>query len=34
MARLRFWTVLLILLVLSVYLSLVVWRQVERLFGL
>jgi hypothetical protein len=34
LARLRFWTILLALLVLSAYLSLVVWRQVERLFGL
>jgi hypothetical protein len=34
MARLRFWAVLLTLLVLAAYLSLVVWRQVEQLFGL
>jgi hypothetical protein len=34
LARLRFWVVLLTLLVLAAYLSLVVWRQVERLFGL
>lgn len=34
LARLRFWVVLLTLLVLASYLSLVVWRQVERLFGL
>jgi hypothetical protein len=34
LARLRFWVVLLTLLVLASYLSLVVWRQIERLFGL
>ena len=34
LARLRFFAVLLALLVLSAYLSLVVWRQIERLFGL
>ena len=34
LARLRFWTVLLTLLVLTAYLTLVVWHQVERLFGL
>ena len=34
LARLRFFTVLLALLVVAAYLSLVVWRQVERLFGL
>jgi hypothetical protein len=34
LARIRFWAVLLILLVLTVYVSLIVWRQVERLFGL
>jgi hypothetical protein len=34
LARLRFWAVLLTLLVLSAYLSLVVWRQIEGLFGL
>ena len=34
LARLRFWAVLLTLFVLAAYLSLVVWHQVERLFGL
>jgi hypothetical protein len=34
LARLRFFAVLLALLVSAAYLSLVVWRQVERLFGL
>lgn len=34
LARLRFWTVLLALLVLTAYLSVVVWNQIERLFGL
>jgi hypothetical protein len=34
LARLRFLAVLLALLVLTAYVSLVVWRQVERLFGL
>jgi hypothetical protein len=34
LARLRFLAVLLALLVLSAYVSLVVWRQIERLFGL
>jgi hypothetical protein len=34
LARLRFLAVLLTLLVLAAYLSLVVWRQIERLFGL
>jgi hypothetical protein len=34
LARLRFFAVLLTLLVLSAYVSLVVWRQIERLFGL
>jgi hypothetical protein len=34
LAILRFWTVLLVLLVLTAYLSLVVWRQIEQLFGL
>jgi hypothetical protein len=34
LARLRFWAVLLTLLVLTAYLSLVVWHQIERLFGL
>ena len=34
LARARFWTVLLVLLVLTAYLSIVVWRQIEQLFGL
>ncbi len=34
LARLRFFAVLLALLVLSAYVSLIVWRQIERLFGL
>lgn len=34
LARLRFFAVLLALLVSAAYLSLVVWRQVEHLFGL
>lgn len=34
LARLRFLAVTLALLVLTAYVSLVVWRQVERLFGL
>jgi hypothetical protein len=34
LARLRFWVVLLTLLVLTAYFSLVAWRQIERLFGL
>lgn len=34
LARLRFFAVLIALLVLTAYFSLVVWRQVERLFGL
>jgi hypothetical protein len=34
LARLRFWAVLLAVLVLTAYLSLVVWHQIERLFGL
>jgi hypothetical protein len=34
LARLRFWAVLLTLLVLAAYLALVVWRQIEQLFGL
>ena len=33
-AALRFWVVLALLLASSVVLTLVVWRQVERLFGL
>ena len=34
LARLRFWTVLLVLFVLTAYLSVVVWHQIEQLFGL
>jgi hypothetical protein len=34
LARARFWTVLLTLIVLSAYLAIVVWRQIEQLFGL
>jgi hypothetical protein len=34
LASARFWTVLLVLLVLTAYLSVVVWRQIEQLFGL
>jgi hypothetical protein len=34
LARLRFWTVMLALVVLTGYLSVVVWNQIERLFGL
>jgi hypothetical protein len=34
LARLRFWAVLLAVLVLTAYLALVVWRQIEQLFGL
>lgn len=33
-ASLRFWVVLLLLLVASVLLSLTIWREIERLFGL
>ncbi|HWG54913.1 MAG TPA: hypothetical protein VNT58_00170 [Gaiellaceae bacterium] len=33
-ASLRFWLVLLALLVVSIALSLTVWREIERLFGL
>ena len=33
-AHLRFWLVLLVLVALSVYLSVVIWHQVERTFGL
>jgi len=33
-AKLRFWVVLLLLIGLAVYLMLLVWSQVERLFGL
>jgi hypothetical protein len=34
LARIRFWAVLLTLLVVAAYLALVVWRQIEQLFGL
>jgi hypothetical protein len=34
LARARFWTVLLVLVVLTAYFSIVVWRQIEQLFGL
>lgn len=33
-ARIRFWVVLLVLAAASVYLGLVVWHQIQRLFGL
>ena len=33
-ASLRFWVVLLLLLAASVLLSLTIWREIERLFGL
>jgi len=33
-ARLRFWFVLLGLIALSIYLSIVIWHQIERTFGL
>ena len=33
-ARVRFWLVLLLLVGLAVYLSLLVWSQIETLFGL
>jgi hypothetical protein len=33
-ARLRFWLVLIGLVVLSAWVTVIVWRQVERLFGL
>jgi hypothetical protein len=34
LARLRFWVILLSLLILATYLSLVAWREIQRLFGL
>jgi hypothetical protein len=34
LARLRFWVILLSLLILTAYLSLVAWREIQRLFGL
>lgn len=33
-ARLRFWVVLIVLAALSVWLMVVVWHQIEKLFGL
>ena len=33
-ANLRFWVVLLVLVAASIYLSIVIWRQIERTFGL
>jgi hypothetical protein len=33
-AKLRFWLVLLALVIASVYLSLVIWHQIQRTFGL
>jgi hypothetical protein len=33
-ANVRFWIVLLGLLALSVYLSIIIWHQVQKLFGL
>jgi len=33
-AKLRFWLVLLGLVALSVYLSVIIWHQIERTFGL
>ena len=33
-AKLRFWLVLLGLVVVSIYLSIVIWHQIERTFGL
>jgi hypothetical protein len=33
-AKLRFWVVLLGLVAISVYLSIVIWHQIERTFGL
>jgi hypothetical protein len=33
-AKLRFWLVLLGLVALSIYLSIVIWHQIERTFGL
>jgi hypothetical protein len=34
LARMRFWAILITLLVVAAYLALVVWRQIEQLFGL
>ena len=33
-ANLRFWLVLLVMVVASVYLSIVIWHQIQRTFGL
>lgn len=33
-AKLRFWLVLLGLVVVSIYLSIIIWHQIERTFGL
>jgi Tfp pilus assembly protein PilN len=33
-AKLRFWLVLLVLVVVSIYLSIIIWHQIERTFGL
>ena len=33
-AKLRFWLVLFVLVVASVYLSIVIWHQIQRTFGL
>ena len=33
-ARLRFWVVLLVLLAVSIWITIVVWHQIEKLFGL
>lgn len=33
-AGLRFWTILLVLLAASVFVTLTAWREIERLFGL
>ncbi|HEY3050277.1 MAG TPA: hypothetical protein VGJ40_01010 [Gaiellaceae bacterium] len=33
-AKLRFWIVLLVLVAASVYLSIVIWHQIQRTFGL
>ena len=33
-ARIRFWLTLIVLLALSVFLSISIWREVQRLFGL
>ena len=33
-AKLRFWIVLFVLVAASIYLSLVIWHQIQRTFGL